>query len=1031
MTSRIASTAALLTIIAVGVSLALSYGVVGAQSQGTDVETPIRISAQRLDSGSVRFGLRVRDHAGQWSEPVSPRSHQFNPSRVPIGRWLVSSSLILEVDASGRGGLARSQNQIPDLRVASGGLLGHSELRIRARVREDRRIEFAVQQRTEKGWSDDILPRARTMPAFGDPTNWLSSSPVTVAVPIATIEPEPAAEVASTPIIPVLRSGWRTGSLQYAATVNQGAKVDSILTVHSEEGPQMQVGCFGDVRRVQFVGVPFRTAGASQLTIDGDRFTTNWSASTFNGGRVLRPADSERLIERLGQAQSASLRVDSAAMPTATLDLSGLLDTPVQANIDQCGNYTEPTWRPMTEAKSGTTNDGATYLVYYPQWSPLQRHTQTLVDEINGSVGPNGQPTRFIVSCGQQRRSFQLGNLPGAEGNYTVRSRIDGQQWMERKQQIRTTGSGNTSILLDTNYERLRKGASVEYEIHLDPVVRLSFNLSALFGTPVQANIDNCRVDPWTQAPTYVPIVGSSGRPSATVSYRSLLHSDGTVFTWSESTLEAPGSPNGTVSFRISCQSANGLDVSLVDLDSLTGLTTDVRVIVDGKAHETSQWRVFRYTRPDGELATVKSPEPGRLMAQLQEASAVTVEIPSSVLGRFTFDIEGMVDSPLQDNLDECGSYKSGETRRLPRQYVACTNDTEATGQPNGWMARAVTLVAEAYDASSGVWPGFDPTEHQVVLAHRNASGQVDELLTIGVAAPELLGQAKPLSTADTPFCSLSRVDQLNEQTLRVLNQIPNFSFQEAVGPKVNGLYVMIVDLDSHTFNPLPGGYVQWREFVMHEFFHHYQQGEWTDVAGRNFKTYVYSAGNLELAALEDRALRAAATAEDGGARLRAANHFAAIRQMRSVRLVQVAHDEGQERIEGTARYLERRLGLDYAEDGSFKLMTDPEELLRDAQRHGSDRGVRHYYAFLRFYETGAVILRLLDLFGIDDYVSQIEAGKSPAQVLHAYLGVSQAEVDGLVAEARAAYDPDNELPALAIRLAAAAAREDWDGPTG
>ena len=650
---------------------------------------------------------------------------------------------------------------------------------------------------------------------------------------------------------------------------------------------------------------------------------------------------------------------------------------------------------------------------------------------MSGTLGPDGKPSHFVVSCGQRERNFQLGNLPGADGTYTVRSRIDDQEWTEHERRIHTTDNGYTYFSFDTDYERLRKGASAEYEIHLDTVVHLSFNLSALFGTPVQANIDNCGVDPWTQAPTYVPIVGSSGRPSATVSYRSLLQSDGTVFTWSESALEAPGSPNGTVSFRISCQSANGLDVSLIDLDPLTGVATDVTVIVDGRAHETSQWHVFRYTRPDGAFATVKSPEPGRLMAQLQEASAVTVEIPSSVLGRLTFDIEGMLDSPLQDNLDECGSYKSGETRRLSRQYVACTNDTEATGQPNGWMARAVTLVAEAYDATSEVWTGFDPTEHQVVLAHRNASGQVDELLTIGVAAPELLGQAKPLSTAGTPFCSLSRVDQLNEQTLRVLNQIPNFSFQEAVGPEVSGLYVMIVDLSTDTFNPLPGGYDQWREFVMHEFFHHYQRGQWTVVLGRNFKTYVYSARNLELAALEDRALRAAATAEDGAARLRAASHFAAIRLMRSARLAQVAHDEGQERIEGTARYLERRLGFDYAEDGSFKLRTDPEELLRDAQRHGSDQGVRYYYAFLRFYETGAVILRLLDLFGIDDYVSQIEAGKSPAQVLNAYLGVSRAEVDELVAEARAAYDPDNELPALAIRLAASAAREDWDGPGG
>ena len=218
------------------------------------------------------------------------------------------------------------------------------------------------------------------------------------------------------------------------------------------------------------------------------------------------------------------------------------------------------------------------------------------------------------------------------------------------------------------------------------------------------------------------------------------------------------------------------------------------------------------------------------------------------------------------------------------------------------------------------------------------------------------------------------------------MNQIPNFSFQEAVGPEASGLYVMIVDLGSHTFNPLPGGWRQWREFVMHEFFHHYQKGAWTPAFHQDFRGYAYVGTNLELAALEDRALRAAGTAEDKETRLRAASHFAAIRLMRSAQLAQVAHDEGQERLEGSARYLERRLGFDYAEDGSFRLMTNPEEVLRDARLYGSEGGVRYYYGFLRFYETGAAIIRLLDLFGIDDYASQIEAGKSPAQVLTAYL---------------------------------------------
>ena len=140
-------------------------------------------------------------------------------------------------------------------------------------------------------------------------------------------------------------------------------------------------------------------------------------------------------------------------------------------------------------------------------------------------------------------------------------------------------------------------------------------------------------------------------------------------------------------------------------------------------------------------------------------------------------------------------------------------------------------------------------------------------------------------------------------------------------------------------------------------------------------------------------------------------------------------HDEHQERIEGTARYLERRLGFFYASDGSSALLTDPEERLGDDRY--SDGWVRWFYAQLRHYETGAAIIRLLDQFEVKDVVNRIEAGLSPAQVLADHLGVGQEMAEGLLAEARAAYDPGEQLPAVAARLAAAAAREDWDGPGG
>ncbi|MYJ58241.1 MAG: hypothetical protein F4088_05090, partial [Chloroflexi bacterium] len=84
-----------------------------SQEPRPDVAADVRIAAQRLEDGEVRFGLRVRDGSGGWVEPVTPRAHRFDPATVSIGRWLVSSPLTLEVDGAGIGRLARSDQFEP------------------------------------------------------------------------------------------------------------------------------------------------------------------------------------------------------------------------------------------------------------------------------------------------------------------------------------------------------------------------------------------------------------------------------------------------------------------------------------------------------------------------------------------------------------------------------------------------------------------------------------------------------------------------------------------------------------------------------------------------------------------------------------------------------------------------------------------------------------------------------------------------------------------------------------------------------
>ena len=1207
--TRIFSAALLATAIAVAamvVGWSTPFFSAGAQEASADAN--VRISAQRLENGRVQFGLRAPDGSGEYADPVEPRLNSFNPASTRTGRWLSSSTLILEVDESGRGRLVPSEQFEPapptetplvsgieewagDIRysafhdadgdlvttvsvysaatgapdgelrttitcqdgktsVTLGGLStelgesasaqqfdvswsvdsgasaserrdawpveggtelitpaesrlaeallgggtsltlsigttpgltttidlaalsalpvynnlihcagdaiasaqsGHTELRIRAQLRDDERIEFVVQQRTDDGWSENILPRSRVMRAFGAATDWLSSSPVTVAVPVApsshTIHsPDPAERPVREAINPILRSGDRTASISYAAEIGQTAELNSVVTARGERGLELQLGCFGGLLDVQLLGAAADSTGAITLAFDDAQSAANWNVSASDDSAILRPTDTARMIERLRRASSL---VVTAGTSAATFDLAGMLETPIQANIDQCGNYTDLNWRPVTNAQNGTTEAGATYWLTYPDWNAGQRATEVSVDASGEAAGPDEQPIRMTIFC-WPTRTFQLGHLPSTDGEYTVRSRVDDGEWVDEAWRIFTTDSGWTYANFQTDYERLRSGTTVAYEIPLSPVVRASFNLTALFGTPVQANIDHCGEDPWPQTATYVPIGYAQGRASAAISYSARRAADGAVFTSVTSRITASDAPEGSVTFEVACIENAGLRFKIGRTRAIEGNQTDVILSVDDRPPEISSWGVIRFTNSDLRILFLWGKDAAKLMAQMRGAASVTVEIPAGGLEPLVFDLSGMFDTPVQENLDECGFYRPGETRRLRLDFASrlrldfatCANDLDdavsegsettddATIEPSGLMAEAMILVAEAYHWADGVWPGFVPTEQQVVLAHRDAAGEITELLAINVSAPERLGDAVPLATAGTPFCSLVRVDEIEGHALSVLSSIPYWDVQVDLGSQVSGVYVMIVDLSDDLSNPFADQGLDWREYVMHELFHHYQREAFAHNFNQDFKGYAYDAGNLELAALEDRALRAASVAADAEARLQAASHFAGIRFWRAAREPSVTHDERQERIEGTAHYLGRRLGFRWESNGTLLLATDPKELLRVGHGYHHTR-VKQYYAFQRFYETGAAIIRLLEQLEVEDVVPRIEAGLSPAQVLADHLGVGEEMAEGLLAEARAVYDPAGKLPALATRLAAAAAKEDWDGPGG
>lgn len=138
----------------------VAFGVLSAviaQESGTTTE--VRINALRLDDGRTEFALQQRGLGEVWSDRLLPRGRYF-PARATVGRWLNSTLLTL-----------------------SGGPV----VRISARLMDDGRIEFALQQQNKGGqWDERQLPRTRMFPIDARIGRWLSSSVLTLDAPAET-----------------------------------------------------------------------------------------------------------------------------------------------------------------------------------------------------------------------------------------------------------------------------------------------------------------------------------------------------------------------------------------------------------------------------------------------------------------------------------------------------------------------------------------------------------------------------------------------------------------------------------------------------------------------------------------------------------------------------------------------------------------------------------------------------------------------------------------------------------------------------
>ena len=648
-------------------------GGVGTTSAEAAEATTVRIAAQRVEDGRTAFALQVRGDDG-WGERIEPRANLFKRVEdARVGRWANSS--LLELDS------------------------GHT-VRISARAEDNGQIEFALQEIIDDAPAERILPRLRKFPASPTVGKWLVSSPIELAA-IDTGPPPP------THVALVNYGGQHTANVRYASSLNDDGSVTSNVYTNSEEGGEWATDGFGasfalwcwsgENLGILLDGLAPQDAESLPvtLTIDGAaQPSTDWKIGNHYRDDVvthswleLRDAAARTLFAQLQSASQLSAAIDGVS-GTHTWNLADTFTTPIQGNLAECGNYVEgqvqepppPTYVPVLTAKGRDGN------VRYDAYLTDDGQVHTIIDT-------HGENTEMFlrIGCWGDHFNVLIDKLPPlATDQVEVLWSVDDGETISEMWEVNTFEGSHSYI--DSPFapgmlRTLRGASSFTFWVNAAGIRSVTLDLSNTFGTPVQGNIDNCGA--YVEGETreiehdYVPVVGLRGH-SGNASY-SAEEYEGSIYSSVTTQSTAIDASAPVLRLAMSCGSELAINIQGLPLIDAESITLTLRI--DGGAPITMDWN-YRGTEQWTTSWPPESPHDSySLAAMFRDATTVTVESPDHWDGAVTFDLDGFFGTPVQENLDECGKYKAGETREIQYDYVPWTGEGRESATLD-WFAR-------------------------------------------------------------------------------------------------------------------------------------------------------------------------------------------------------------------------------------------------------------------------------------------------------------------------------------------------------
>lgn len=370
------------------------------------------------------------------------------------------------------------------------------EIGVSARTVADGWVEFALRQQDEDGnWLDRVLPTTRHMFLQSRSTStsrWLVSSEVTIFAAPSRLQP--VRDLA----------GWSPEGVLYSS---DGLTSHVFSPGYFDDSTQSEawlwVGCGQGALVAAVGGWPFigsTRVEASWRVDHGPLRRWHWSTVALGGEQAIGSmAHAEMIASPIG-GEWLSVTLEGPKPVTARLPLEGLFSTPVQANLEQCGEYginqtigrDEALQPPYTPIRDVTGESGG---VRYIATNDLYEGRLTTRVQVVSDATP-GFTNHVVlrIECGKGRLWLSVWGWAGGDQLQPVRWSIDdGTDHRETWDQW--FGNTNTGYWISPRLDWqvikvLQSGDRLRLSTGGDAPTY--FNLAGLFQTPVQPNLEHC-----------------------------------------------------------------------------------------------------------------------------------------------------------------------------------------------------------------------------------------------------------------------------------------------------------------------------------------------------------------------------------------------------------------------------------------------------------------------------------------------------------------------------------------------------------